>query len=676
MKTSSTPRNVMRQRLSFLILGAAIIGLGLILFFTFLIGLNTIPVKKAEGSTNTTFASGSFIIDMGIMPQSVGNGLKPYGLIWDLIEHYSTSVHWVIKPSKAKDGADFTYNGYDYKGGPFIIDVADITPTIAARITYWVDSLGVVGTYTTSAITVPVYGELQYYPKIIIDNLSGNAPIIEAYFDNAGIDSTGYTLGTPADATTCFDLWANPHADPTWATHGPLYKFVTYHKGYIWSECHAVSMLEDVVEPVAPFRQLNYLTTTGLKCWKTTGQSACGPAPFNEGHNKQPTSPYTHSFQGMPVMQFMGKAQSALNSNGSEKWFMPLSGGQWRFSTFRSITTSDGTAPGEGVLMAYGPAYGNPNNGWVMYAGGHNHQGGGTLEAQIAAQRAFFNFVYLAGKERSIIQSSNITTTMTGLNWYAFSSTISGGYPPYNISWTSSFGGTFTQPDSLSTAFIPPNLTGPTTGTISLTVTDSCSRTMAVTQLVTVTPSPLPVTLKEFTATPKGMDMVVLKWITASEDQNKYFTIHRSKDGHTFTKVADVPSKGDGVTDRSYTLTDMTPYKGVSSYRLSQTDNNGTVTYFDPVSVNLNQFVVKDLVSIGPNPFVDHLNLNYNGKNKVGLKAGLYDIHGKLISEKKFDSTSGAATIRFNNLGALPKGHYILKVDDNNDLMEVFRLVK
>ena len=675
MKTTGAPKNAMRQRLSFLIVGAAIIGLGLILFFTFLIGLNTIPNDKAEGATSTTFPAGSFIVDMGIVPQTIANGLKPYGLIQDMLDNQNTSVYWIINPSKGKDGTDFTYNGYSYKGGPFIIDAADITPAVASRITYWL-AQGVVGTYTTSSVTVPVYTELIYYPEIIIDNLSGNAPIIVAYFNNAGVDSTAYFLGTPADATTCYDLWANPHGDPTWATHSPLYNFATYHKGFIWSQCHAVSMLEDVVEPVAPFRQLNYLTTTGLACWKSTGQGGCGPAPFTEGHPKNPTSPYTHYFHANPVMQFMGLAQSALNSNGSEKWFIPLSGGQWRFSTYRSITTSDGTSPSEGVLMAFGDAYGNPNNGMVMYSGGHDHQGGGNTAAQIAAQRAFHNFVLLAGKEKAIIQSSNITTTMTGLNWYTFSVTPAGGYPPYSVTWSSSVGGTFTQPDSTTTGFVPPNLSGPTQATITCTVSDSCSRFMTTTQVVTITPSPLPITLKEFSAAPSGMDKVKTKWITASEDQNRFFTVYRSENGLEFSKVGDVTSKGTGVKERTYTLTDYNPFKGKSYYRLSQTDVNGNTVYFEPVSVNLLQLVTKDKVSVGPNPFTSYINLNYNGTDNGEVTAGLYNIQGRLIEEKTFDTSLGADNLKFSQLQDLPKGQYILKVSDSHEVLEVFRMVK
>lgn len=63
-----------------------------------------------------TFPSGSFIINMGIEPQTVNNALRPYGLIWDIIKNNKAQVKWVINPAKGKDGIDFTHNAVNYKG--------------------------------------------------------------------------------------------------------------------------------------------------------------------------------------------------------------------------------------------------------------------------------------------------------------------------------------------------------------------------------------------------------------------------------------------------------------------------------------------------------------------------------------------------------------------------------
>ena len=73
------------------------------------------------------FAPGTYIIDMGRSPQTVANGLKPYGLVDDLVRNHLVPVYWAIRPGKLKDGVDFNADGKDYRGGPFIISGAICT---------------------------------------------------------------------------------------------------------------------------------------------------------------------------------------------------------------------------------------------------------------------------------------------------------------------------------------------------------------------------------------------------------------------------------------------------------------------------------------------------------------------------------------------------------------------
>jgi len=103
--------------------------------------LNFSP-KKAKATANETLQSGSYIINMGITPQTISNGLKPYGMIYDLIVNYNVPIKWIIEPGKAKDGTDFTYNTVNYKDGLFIIPFEYINSLIKTRIDYWHGSSG------------------------------------------------------------------------------------------------------------------------------------------------------------------------------------------------------------------------------------------------------------------------------------------------------------------------------------------------------------------------------------------------------------------------------------------------------------------------------------------------------------------------------------------------------
>lgn len=100
--------------------------------------------------------------------------------------------------------------------------------------------------------------------------------------------------------------------------------------------------------------------------------------------------------------------------------------------------------------------------------------------------------------------------------------------------------------------------------------------------------SVLPVELIYFRAEPKKEQaQVELSWATASEKDNDYFTIERSKDGLRFHEIARIEGAGTHVGTLAYTHTDFTPLNGVAYYRLKQTDFDGKFSYSDLVRVNL-----------------------------------------------------------------------------------------
>lgn len=94
-------------------------------------------INLSFATTNETFTTGSKIINMGVVPQTVGNALKPYGLVYALIKNNNVPVKWVINPSKTWQGVDFTHNGVTYKSGAFIIPKEYLTTAVNATISTW-----------------------------------------------------------------------------------------------------------------------------------------------------------------------------------------------------------------------------------------------------------------------------------------------------------------------------------------------------------------------------------------------------------------------------------------------------------------------------------------------------------------------------------------------------------
>lgn len=94
----------------------------------------------------------------------------------------------------------------------------------------------------------------------------------------------------------------------------------------------------------------------------------------------------------------------------------------------------------------------------------------------------------------------------------------------------------------------------------------------------------LPIHLLSFTGE-KVRDDVRLRWSTATEENNDYFTILRSKDGVNFEEVTRVPGSGTSESVREYEEYDRHPYAGLNYYRLLQTDYDGTTSSSETIVV-------------------------------------------------------------------------------------------
>ncbi len=422
------------------------------------------------------FAAGAYIIDMGQATQTIANGLKPYGLVYELAVNRGIPVKWAIEPTKAKGGNDFIAAGKTYKGSAFIIPAA-FAADAATAIATWRAAGVIVDGPLAVGFFAPIYDTITSFPRIVLDQANG--AIAQSYLNNAGIPAIGsglygtyntYRFATPAQLNDCDDLYAMPHADPTWATHNNLLSF-NAGKGYIWAACHAVNVLENIDDPgdadTAP--DMNFLSTNGL-------------VPHKNHADAVPPYTYKPIADADPVMQFIGNLDGATD-NGSEQVYLPNLTSSWRPTTRIAVIDPDHPqvppasstlSPGEAVKVAYGRGFGDANNGMVMYEGGHNHTATGTVAEQVAAQRAFLNFALLAGIERKVAVNSTIPTNMVNETVNNVSAIATGGSGIYTYQWYSNCGGTFANSSAASTTF-----TAPTTGTscsLRVVVSDSCSR--------------------------------------------------------------------------------------------------------------------------------------------------------------------------------------------------------
>lgn len=617
-------------------------------FFTYLIITINLLLSVALPAqvSNQEITAGSYIINMGIVPQTRNNSLRPYGFIYELIKNRIIPVKWVINPSKSKDGNDFHHNGIFYKGSAFIIPKEFITPTIQTLITTW-NGLGVTGAYSAYDTILPVYATLSSWPRSVLDLDKGS--IVEGYFDDALIPAAAYSFGLPSSLNICNDFFALPHADPTWATHSNFYDFVTTNKGYIWGACHAVSMLEAITNPGNTI-QLNFLSSSGLQCYSS---GKCNT--ITQVHAGSASSPinFNSSFATDPVSQYIGDLVPATN-NGSEEWFIPLtSGSGWHSGVKRVITTNNGTPGNEGIKLAYGHAYNNSTYGKVMYMGGHDH--GGTGANEVAAQRAFFNFVLLTGEEKKpIVGFAGLNDTLVSGNTMSFSANVSNGTGPYTYSWSSSAGGIFSNPTSATTNFTVPMVIDSANFVVRCHVTDACTRWVFQYQTGKIyTAFVLNNGLEKFYAK-KVNETVVLNWKLSDNYSIEKIEIERSLNGKDFEIIAQqTPTSIYG----EYTDVHL-PVSKSMYYRLKIT-GKGKSTYSQ-----INKIYTDNINAIAmyPNPaksFVRLTGLSTTGKTDIRI----IDLSGINLIQQTIQTSTG--TYQLNELDQLKPGIYTVEFSMN-----------
>ncbi len=104
-------------------------------------------------------------------------------------------------------------------------------------------------------------------------------------------------------------------------------------------------------------------------------------------------------------------------------------------------------------------------------------------------------------------------------------------------------------------------------------------------QLLAIRPCvPLPIELLSFTGEPYS-EYNLLKWITASETNNNYFTLERSYNGILFEEVIKVDGAGNSFIKLSYSAKDMYPSNNITYYKLSQTDFDGKTKSSELIAV-------------------------------------------------------------------------------------------
>jgi hypothetical protein len=180
---------------------------------------------------------------------------------------------------------------------------------------------------------------------------------------------------------------------------------------------------------------------------------------------------------------------------------------------------------------------------------------------------------------------------------------------------------------------------------------------------------PLPIELLNFSAAVNSEKTVDLKWTTASEKNNDFFTLEKSKEGAVYKEITKVKGAGNSSSVLHYSSVDPDPFFGVSYYRLKQTDYDGTFSYSKSVFINIDK---EDEFSIRivPNPFSSETTL-LSGKNFKDAILTVYNSFGQQVKQIKNISGQTITLYRDN----LASGLYFIQVTEGDQLFTAGKLM-
>lgn len=184
--------------------------------------------------------------------------------------------------------------------------------------------------------------------------------------------------------------------------------------------------------------------------------------------------------------------------------------------------------------------------------------------------------------------------------------------------------------------------------------------------------SVLPVELVSFDAIPEN-GMVKLRWTTASEINNDYFTVERSANGKTFLPVQIVDGSGNTTTLRNYETVDAEPLKGLSYYRLKQTDFDGMYSYSDPVAVDFREEAV--VFYLVPNPAGDETDVIFNAGHSESFSLQLLNAQGRPLLNEIVKANDGINTYRLN-LGEISSGVYLVVLSNEKSIRKTRLIIE
>jgi uncharacterized repeat protein (TIGR01451 family) len=334
-----------------------------------------------------SYSAGSLIIPMDTTYQNAGM-FRAYGLVYKLLSN-QVPVEWIIEPTKAQGGVDFTATAKDfktgastgtsgYRGGPYVIPSAYRSAAAPIVQAWQAANTAVVVHEATATFTAPVSQHLVAAPNISVF-ADGKELIAFGYLNAAGIpQSNGAAWPTATDNSGAYPgqpdvLNATEIDGPTTTNHadGALLDTSAYP-----TYCHVLSMHYSAAkhdpEVVAEVR--SYLSKAGTQY---VGECQSATAFNNDVASGRFLTSGSISVDAQPSTVFVPVPSSPYiqfdGTFGTQSGSEPSWSETTRYPSTDILLKGTGSPTGSQEVVFSGFLDGDRTKGHALWIGGHEY---------------------------------------------------------------------------------------------------------------------------------------------------------------------------------------------------------------------------------------------------------------------------------------------------------------
>lgn len=157
-----------------------------------------------------------------------------------------------------------------------------------------------------------------------------------------------------------------------------------------------------------------------------------------------------------------------------------------------------------------------------------------------------------------------------------------------------------------------------------------------------------------------------LTWITATEENNDFFTVEHSINGQDFAPIGTVDGAGTTNEAAIYDFLHRNAPSGMSYYRIKAVAFDGEATYTKVISLVRGERVF-DIVSVYPIPVSSVVNINFTTTVEGSSTIQIHNVAGKLMTTQDVDTEGGINKVSLN-VSSYPVGTYFVTIKNGEEV--------